>query len=84
MTPADLMRLARAEDRAETLRPSDEAFAVCVCDDGAHELGDSFGWYASHEDAWLAWRAMPLATLFDVDDKPAPHVLHRRAWEVAA
>ena len=86
MTAVDTMDLARAEERAETLRPADEAFAVCVCEDGAHEPGDTIEapWYASHDDAWLAWRSTPLAALYYVDDKPKPHVIHRFAWEVAA
>ena len=86
MTALDTMDLARAEERAETLRPADEAFAVCVCVDGAHELGDlmSAPWYASHDDAWLAWRTTPLAALYSIDGKPKPHVVRRPAWEVTA
>lgn len=77
---ADLLDVARAEERAEMLRACDEAFAVCMCDDKAHMLGDMLGWYATEDDAWAV---AILTTSLHLDGDHA-HVVRRPAWEVTA
>ena len=81
-TALDLMDVARAEERAESLRACDEAFSVCLCDDGEHVFGDLLGapWYASEDDAWAV---AILTTALHLDGEHS-HVVRRPAWEVTA